>query len=246
MTGIIRQSASAEAKIEDVLTTLQRCIGRHALDGDAQEFLSVPAAAGTASLASHKQAKSKVDELTVDCAVKGEALFQVHGVVREAYFNAGGRRRRDPLMRVVFIDNLKDLRKLEPWQLIQKIEQLADRIERTQHPRYTPEQAKGEADKLRAVCAAMKPAAVALAAAKQELATAASALGGAANLGRLELVSLKRHWQGKKMTNAAIHDIIPGHARSRRRREGGATSASATTANPPTSPPARPSTESTT
>ncbi len=213
---IVHSNAAHQSKFRDSQAALVRARQRPDVGPIADKWLAQPVA--LAELANARQSTTLMAwmEAVSIVAVGLSPLFDHVCFTREFYFTAGGRRRADPMMKVLFTTGTSALRKLPPSIALEKIGQLADRLETTAHPKVTRERAKEEADKLRALCAALAPKIQALASATLAKAAAETAFASAADVCRLELSSFKRALQAEKMREAAIHEIIPGHAGKRR------------------------------
>ena len=225
----VRRDAASDTKVDHTQTALVRAQQRPDLKPMAEKWLAE--AVETAMFLKDKKASAALS-LTVaqgEYAVGRGALLDVVCMSHEFCFNAGGRHRQDPLRKATFIDPAARLKSLPPDTLLEAVGQLADRIEATSHPKITKERAKEEADKIRASRDALAPKAQALALAKASKQSADKAYASAANRCQLGLGSFKLVMRAEKMSEAAIHEIIPGYSGSPRRR----TTAATTPAIPP-------------
>jgi hypothetical protein len=214
--NVVQPSAANQTKFRDTQTALVRARQRPDVRATAERWLAQPVASAELADERRRTADLAWTEAVSVVAVGMRLLFDTLCFAREFYFTAGGRRRADPMMKVLFTMPTSALRKSQPGMVLEKIGQLADRLETHAHPHVTRERAKEEADKLRAICAELAPKVQALTSATRAKATAEAAFASAADVCRLELASFKRALQAEKMREAAIHEIIPGYASTRR------------------------------
>jgi hypothetical protein len=241
---IIHSSAADQTKFRDTQTALVRARHRPDVRATAEKWLGHAVASAELAQARERTANLAWTGAVSVTAVALSALFDAVCFTREFYFTAGGRRRDDPMGKVLFTKGVSELRKLPPSLMLEEVWQLADRIDTTAHPKVTRERAKEEADKLRALYSELAPKVQALTVATLAKAAAETAFANAANVCRLELASFKRALQAEKMREAAIHEIIPGYSTSRRAKKQAPTLPSGGTASPSEAPVGTPPTPS--
>ncbi|MFO0749698.1 MAG: hypothetical protein U1F43_29115 [Myxococcota bacterium] len=223
---VVRQSASSDQKFNDTRVSLVRAVQRPDLKELVEKWLAQPVAVATVAQDRTRSAALTFTTATAECALARTALLDVICRSREFYFNAGGRQRQDPLRNATFVDSVGRLRRLSGEALVERARQLAERMGATSYPRITKEQVKEEAEKIRAGAELLAAKVQALALATSAKEAADRAFASAASVCQLELASFKRVLRAEKMSEAAVHEIIPGYSPSRRRRQ------------PPSPPPA--------
>lgn len=213
---VVPVNAAKDSKFNDTQTALTRALVRADVKPTAEKWIAKPVADAAFAKERQQAATKTWTEAATIVAAAMALLFQTVSVIRQFFYNAGGRRKSDMMIKVLFVVALGKLRRLPPSDILLKVEQLAARIERTAHPNVPPALTKEKADELRTLCASLALKVEALDAATAAKETADAAFASAADVCQLELASFKRDLRAQKMSEAAIHEIIPTYAPTKR------------------------------